>query len=98
MMDVEELTEQSKKEVKSDFLKDSVFPYCEYMEGEGLEKTKKRIIVIAVDGDKEDKDLMYLFIRGNKEHLVQGLSRILETPQGKFFRDAVVEYIKRNRK
>lgn len=99
MMDVEEITEQSKKEVKSDFLKDSVFPYCEYMKGEGLENTKKGLIVIAVDGDKEaDTYLMSLFISGNKEHLVQGLSRVLETPQGKFFRDAVVEYIKRNRK
>ena len=85
--------------MKSDFLKDSVFPYCEYMKGERLENTKKGIIVIAVDGDKEaDTDLMSLFISGNEEHLVQGLSRILETPQGKFLSDAVVEYMKRNGK
>lgn len=97
MVEYKKVTEQSEKEETSEFLKDSVLPFCKYMNGENLDDTKKGIIVIAVDGECEQgKEHLSLFIKGDKERLAQGISRVMETKAGDIFKRAVLEYIARS--
>lgn len=95
---IQNVTEQSKAEETSEFLKNDVLPFCEYMSGENIDDTKKGIIVIAVDGDCGDGcEHMSLLVKGNKEHLAQAIGRIMDSPNGSVFRRAIIwftEFVK----
>lgn len=90
-MSIKDVTEESKAEETSEFLKTDVLPFCEYMNGENIDDTKKGIIVIAVDGDCNDgHEHMSLFVKGNQEHIAQAIGRIMDSPNGGVLRRGII--------
>lgn len=85
----------SMQEEKSEFLKQTVMPFCNYIKKE-VEGSKKGILVIAVDGDIEDDgDHVMLCCAGNDDHLVQAIGRIYSTPNGEILQRAMDFFCRR---
>lgn len=76
-------------EEQSEFLKQNVVPFCEYMKGEIPPGSKNGLLVIATDGESfGGQDHTLFHVCGDDEHIAQALAVIMLSDHGEILRKA----------